>query len=67
MTILFTRILQEQAIVSTVIGAPRTAGMFALIMGSNIGGNMTLVGALAGIMWSSILTSKGTESHLLCL
>jgi len=29
--------------------------MFALIMGSNLGANITLIGALAGIMWRSIL------------
>lgn len=29
--------------------------MFALIIGSNFGANFTLVGALAGLMWHSIL------------
>ena len=29
--------------------------MLALIIGANYGANFTLIGALAGIMWNSIL------------
>ncbi len=32
--------------------------MYALIMGSNFGANFTLIGALAGIMWSGISKDK---------
>ncbi|MGB9614445.1 MAG: SLC13 family permease [Fervidobacterium sp.] len=35
----------------------------SLILGSNIGGNITLIGALAGIMWSKILKSYGVEMN----
>jgi len=59
MTILFTRMLQDPAFV--VPGVTRSASMFALIMGSNFGANFTLIGALAGIMWSSISKEKGMQ------
>lgn len=56
MTILFTQITQNSAfVVSPLI---LKGSMFALIMGSNFGANFTLIGALAGIMWSSILSDK---------
>jgi MFS family permease len=58
MTILFTKVLDEPAFLSVGPSA-YLASTFAIIMGSNLGGNMTLVGALAGIMWSSILANKG--------
>ena len=35
----------------------------SLILGSNIGGNITLIGALAGIMWSRILKFYGVEMN----
>jgi arsenical pump membrane protein len=35
--------------------------MFALIMGSNFGANLTLIGALAGLMWHKIAQSKGVN------
>jgi arsenical pump membrane protein len=31
----------------------------ALALGSNVGANLTLIGALAGIMWISILKNRG--------
>jgi Na+/H+ antiporter NhaD/arsenite permease-like protein len=57
MTILFTRTLQNNLFI-----APATAtkgAMFALILGSNFGANLTMIGALAGIMWGKILFDKG--------
>jgi len=56
MTILFTQIL-----LSNSFSAPETiifGAMFALVMGSNFGANLTLIGALAGIMWNKIATDK---------
>ncbi|AFG34667.1 Na+/H+ antiporter NhaD-like permease [Fervidobacterium pennivorans DSM 9078] len=35
----------------------------SLIVGSNIGGNITLIGALAGVMWSRILKFYGIEMN----
>lgn len=59
MTILFTRVIQHSAFNSLVSPTVVKASMFALIMGSNLGANFTLIGALAGIMWSTISKEKG--------
>ena len=32
--------------------------MYSLIIGSNLGANLTIIGALAGIMWAKILERK---------
>ena len=56
MTILFTNILLHENFEVSAI--TQQASMYALIMGSNFGANFTLIGALAGIMWSSILSDK---------
>lgn len=37
----------------------RRGAMYALAVGSNLGANLTLVGALAGIMWATLLAQKG--------
>lgn len=57
MSVLFSSILQ------TVAGDPEVyrAGIFAAVIGSNIGAYLTPVGALAGIMWSSILRRFGVR------
>lgn len=39
--------------------------MFSLIMGSNFGANVTLIGALAGLLWVNILKSKGVSMSYL--
>ena len=57
MTILFTRALQGNPIFSS--GAVGRGSMYALILGSNLGANLTMIGALAGIMWGKILVDKG--------
>jgi len=57
MTILFTQILNEASF--TISEKAKMGANFALIMGSNLGANVTLIGALAGIMWASILRTKG--------
>jgi len=59
MTILFTSILQNPTFMATPVITQ--ASMFALIMGSNFGANFTLIGALAGIMWSSISVKNGVN------
>ncbi|MFX0036072.1 MAG: SLC13 family permease [Candidatus Hermodarchaeota archaeon] len=53
MTILFTQILLSNSF--NVVGLTKMGSMFALIIGSNLGANLTLIGALAGIMWHKIL------------
>jgi arsenical pump membrane protein len=59
MTILFTRMLQDPAF--QAVGPAIQVNMYALISGSNFGANFTLIGALAGIMWSSITAGKGIQ------
>ena len=53
MSVLFTSLL-------TFGGAPQRA-VFATVIGSNLGAYLTPVGALAGIMWMSLLSSVGVE------
>ena len=46
---------------SILSGASSDAAVFATVVGSNLGACMTPVGALAGIMWSSILKTHGLK------
>jgi arsenical pump membrane protein len=61
MTILFTQLLQNSNFVSTTPPGIVIASVYGLIMGSNFGANFTLIGALAGIMWSSITRNSGVK------
>ncbi len=54
MSVLFSKILTSAESVS--IG-----GIFATVIGSNIGAFLTPVGALAGIMWSNLLHKNGIK------
>ncbi|ORX93348.1 hypothetical protein K493DRAFT_223454 [Basidiobolus meristosporus CBS 931.73] len=56
MAILFVRILQDPHFV--VDESTRRGCLFALIVGSNLGANLTILGSLAGLMWSDILRRK---------
>ncbi len=58
MTILFTRILLASNFNTTAL---EYANVYALIMGSNFGSNLTLIGALAGIMWMTIAKKKDVK------
>ncbi|MEM2874700.1 MAG: ArsB/NhaD family transporter, partial [Candidatus Hadarchaeales archaeon] len=55
MVVIFTRTLQN----SQLQNPQRLASHLALIAGSNFGANLTLVGALAGMMWAGILADRG--------
>lgn len=57
MTIMYTNVLLDPHL--TIGPISLRGAMFAVVIGSNLGGNMTLVGALAGIMWKSILEDRG--------
>jgi arsenical pump membrane protein len=61
MTILFTRLLEDTNFMSVAPAGVVIASVYGLIMGSNFGANFTLIGALAGIMWSSISSSSGVK------
>lgn len=55
MSVLFSSILQS----SGLSGTAYLTGVYATVIGSNIGAYLTPLGALAGIMWSSLLTRSG--------
>ncbi|KAJ3168627.1 hypothetical protein HDU88_001520 [Geranomyces variabilis] len=43
---------------ATTVDALRRGGMFALIVGSNLGANLTFIGSLAGLMWADLLRKR---------
>jgi arsenical pump membrane protein len=55
MVILLVRGLQS----SQLSAGSRLGASLAVIAGSNFGANLTLIGALAGIMWAGILSDRG--------
>ena len=55
MSVLFSSIL------TTVEGSAALQAVFATVVGSNIGAFLTPIGALAGIMWSSILNEHNLK------
>jgi arsenical pump membrane protein len=64
MTILFTSTIQHPNFLKTLIQISGSeiqadkvlkASLFGVVMGSNYGANLTFVGALAGLLWNSIL------------
>lgn len=57
MTILFTNMINESTFKMSSI--MKFGSTLALIIGSNLGANITLIGALAGIMWNGILKQNG--------
>jgi len=59
-TILLTRVIISDKFLSLPRNV-RSSGMFAVILGSNLGANFTLIGALAGIMWAKILADKHVQ------
>ncbi|MGQ9787785.1 MAG: SLC13 family permease [Candidatus Hadarchaeaceae archaeon] len=59
MTIFFVRIFQSSSF--NVSAVERMGSILALIAGANFGANLTLVGALAGVMWASILSERGLQ------
>jgi arsenical pump membrane protein len=59
MTILFASAFQSPEY--AVTGHAAVANGLALVAGTNLGGNLTLYGALAGLMWKKILAYNGIE------
>ncbi len=57
MSVLFSSVLDK----TSLSGAGYMQGLYSCIAGSNIGAYLTPVGALAGIMWSSILKRYGVD------
>lgn len=59
MTVLFTKILTHPEFVAGPI--ERVAAFSSLIIGSNLGANLTVIGALAGPMWVKVCQCNGLE------
>jgi arsenical pump membrane protein len=59
--ILYAHILVSPTFTNGVSVASHNAAAYAVIVASNLGANLTLIGALAGLMWEKILSSKGVK------
>ncbi|MCS7114145.1 MAG: ArsB/NhaD family transporter [Nitrososphaerota archaeon] len=57
MTIFFVKTLQSPTFSASQL--VKFGSMLALVVGSNLGANFMLTGALAGLMWAKILSNKG--------
>jgi len=57
-SILLTHVILTDTYLNLPV-AVKNAGMFGVIEGANVGGCWSLMGALAGIMWSTLLRNKG--------
>jgi len=57
MTILFSNVLTSGSFQTSAISF--TGAAYSIVAASNLGANLTLTGALAGLMWSRILQTKG--------
>jgi len=57
-SILLTQVLVNPAFDALPLYV-RTSGMLGVLEGANVGGCWSLMGALAGIMWSTLLRNKG--------
>jgi len=55
MTVAFTPVIQSAA------PGMQLPAIYATVIGSNLGANLTPIGALAGIMWMSLLRDKGVH------
>jgi arsenical pump membrane protein len=57
MTILMSNVLVSDSLNISPIAFQ--GGAYAVVIASNLGANLTLIGALAGLMWKKILQAKG--------
>lgn len=62
MTILFVRIILNDYFVSNTSNEVISGCLFSMALGSNFGANLTLIGALAGILWCNILQQYEVEA-----
>lgn len=60
MTVFFVKMIKEN-LSSHLSGMTEIGVMSALVIGSNLGANYMLTGALAGLMWNKILSEKGVK------
>ena len=59
MTILLSNVLLSDSL--QISEQAFRGGAYAVVIASNLGANLTLIGALAGLMWRKILKTKGLE------
>ncbi len=59
MTILFSNIFVSNGM--KISDTALRGGAYAIVIASNLGANLTLIGALAGLMWKEILQTKGMD------
>lgn len=59
MTVLLTNVLVNDSFNITASNLQGSA--YALVVASNLGANITIIGALAGLMWEKILRTKGIK------
>ena len=57
MSVLFSSVLSDGGLA----GSSLSAGIYATVIGSNLGAFLTPLGALAGIMWASLLNRAGVS------
>ena len=57
MSVLFSSVLSDGGLT----GKALTAGIYSTVIGSNLGAFLTPLGALAGIMWASLLNRAGVS------
>ena len=58
-TILLSNVLLSDSLQISALAFQ--GGAYAVVIASNLGANLTLIGALAGLMWRKILKTKGLE------
>lgn len=58
-TIFLVRVLEDPAFRNGTTPDAHRASLFALALASNYAANLTIIGALAGLMWRQILADKG--------
>jgi len=59
MTILLSNVLVSDSLQTSELAFK--GGAYAIVIASNLGANLTLIGALAGLMWKKILITKGVK------
>lgn len=58
-TIFLVRVLEDPSFRNGTSADAHRASLFSLALASNYGANLTIIGALAGLMWRQILADKG--------
>ena len=57
--------MSDIAYIAGLTGAVKMIVAYGIVIGSNLGANITIIGALAGLMWLHLIREKGYEFHAL--